>query len=65
MKYNRSFKTIRCKNFKKKFTCCSKNCKFAHDIIFYNRLPGVFFKLKHKFIKGYGVLDGHVVVEFE
>ncbi len=57
---NRSFKTIRCKNFLKN-KACKCNCSFAHKTIYYNRLPGVFFRLKNKFIRGYGVLDGHVV----
>ena len=60
MYQRRSFKTIRCRKFLKG-ACNNKYCPFAHKIIYYNRLPGIFSRLKYYFVPGYGVLDGHVV----
>lgn len=64
MYQRRYFKTIRCKKFLKEGKCYNRFCPFAHKIIYYNRLPGIFSRLKYHYIPGFGILDGHIV-EFE
>tara|TARA_B100001093_G_scaffold72728_1_gene63312 strand:- start:5440 stop:5679 length:240 start_codon:yes stop_codon:yes gene_type:complete len=63
----KTFKMMRCKFYirhkksKNKIFRCpyGERCLFAHDIIYYNRLPSHFKKLQGLLTK-VGVLDGHI-----
>lgn len=55
----RSYKTVRCKYYKRNKCKYAANCRYAHEYLYFNQLPSVFKRLFHLKTK-FGMLDGHI-----